>query len=155
MSYRDNLKPEYQDVMDKYFGFLKLREAVQEERTQRQWWHLPKVPEVPSVPIGVGAAIFTGIAVVGIGIGATIGTYVFFGCVTLAGVIAVAESNKFVKAAIARSNKFVDFSILMFTLWATITLGITVTAAWTVAGLGFTLVYAPWLRANYNKHIIH
>ena len=105
-----------------------------------------QVPDIKPLPVSVGAFIFTGIAIMGICIGTIIATYVFFGAITLAGFIALVESNKYLKYLIIKSNKLLDVLIFGATLYATASLGITITASLTVAGLGYTLVYAPWLR---------
>ena len=107
---------------------------------------LDQVPNVKPLPVSVGAFIFTGIAIIGLAIGTIIATYVFFGAITLAGFIALIESNKYLKYLITKSNRLLDVLIFGVTLYATASLGITITASLTVAGLGYTLVYAPWLR---------
>ena len=104
------------------------------------------MPDIKPISPVVGLAIFSGIALVGASIGAAIGTYVFFGTVTLIGLIALIESNKRLKYIAVRSNKGIDILIFGATIYATATLGITISAALVFAGLGYTLVYAPYLR---------
>ena len=99
-----------------------------------------------SVPVGIAA--FSGIALVGASIGATIGTYVFFGTATLVGVIVVVESQPILKKVARKSNKAIDIAILGASIYAIGALGVTVAASLTFAGLGYTLVYAPYLRAS-------
>lgn len=110
-----------------------------------------EVPEIKPMPLMTGALLFTGVSVVGLGIGAAIGTYTFFGCVTLAGLIAIAETNKYVRFAIVKGNRLIDVLIFGATIYATASLGVTVAASLTVAGLGYSLVYAPWLRSRINN----
>jgi len=105
-----------------------------------------KVPSIKPLNQVTGLVLFGGISLIGLGIGATIGTYVFFGCVTLAGLIAIAESNKYIQYLVVKGNKVVDVILFGATIVATASLGITVAASLTVAGLGYTLVYAPYLR---------
>ena len=93
-----------------------------------------------------GAIAFSGIAIVGASIGATIGTYIFFGTTILVGGIAVIESQPWLKKVAKSSNQFIDIIILGASIYATATLGVTVAASLTFAGLGYTLVYAPYLR---------
>lgn len=107
-----------------------------------------KLPEVKPLSVKTGALLFSGVAITGMMVGATIGTYVFFGCVTLAGLIAVSESNPYVKYVVMNSNRTIDLIILGGTIYATAMLGVTVAASLTIAGLGYTLVYAPWIRKN-------
>lgn len=114
-------------------------------------FHL-NIPEIEPLSYTKGALIFGGLTVVGVvAMGAAIGTYIFFGCVTLAGLIALVESNKYLKFAVIQGNKIVDIAIFAGTLYATAMLGVTITASLTVAGLGYTLVYAPLLRRHKHK----
>lgn len=110
-----------------------------------------KLPEVKPLSFKTGVMIFGGVALTGMMIGATIGTYIFFGIVTLAGLVAVSESNPYVKYVVLNSNRQIDLIILGGTIYATAMLGVTVAASLTVAGLGYTLVYAPWIRNNNNN----
>lgn len=107
-----------------------------------------QIPEVKPLPLTTGALIFGGISILGMAIGATISTYVFFGTITLAGLIAISESNKYVRYLITKSNRVVDLIIFGLTMYATVLLGVTMAASLTFAGLGYTLVYAPWLRSR-------
>lgn len=112
-----------------------------------------KLPHIKPLSFTNGALIFGGIAVVGtLAMGAVIGTYVFFGIVTLGGLIAIIESNKYLKYFVVQGNKLVDITIFIATIYATAVLGVTVAASLTVAGLGYTLVYAPILRRNRHKN---
>ena len=110
-----------------------------------------KIPEVKPLPFKAGAFIFGGLTIIGITISTTIGAYVFFGAITLAGLIAIAESNKYVRHFVAKSNRLLDIAIFGFTLFATVSLGIMMTASLTFAGLGYTLVYGPYLRSRSKK----
>lgn len=107
-----------------------------------------RVMQEHSNPISapVGLAIFSGIALVGVSIGATIGTYVFFGTTAFIGLVAVIESQPKIKKLAMKSNKALDLVILGGSIYAMGVLGPTVAATITFAGLGYTLVYAPWLR---------
>lgn len=107
---------------------------------------LNRVPNVNPLSHRVGLVIFLGLIVIGVLIGTAISTYVFFGAITLAGLIAIIESNKYLKYIASKSNKLIDILIFLATLYATLSLGVTITASLTFAGLGYTLVYAPWLR---------
>lgn len=106
------------------------------------------IPEVKSLPLTAGVLIFTTLTMLGIVLSATIGTYVFFGVITLGGLIAIAETNKYVRYLIKRSNKFLDLLIFGLSIYAIASLGITIAASLTFAGLGFTLVYAPYIRSK-------
>ena len=95
-----------------------------------------------------GAFLFGGLTLIGITTGGSIGTYVFFGAITLAGLIAIAESNKYIKYLIMKSNRLLDIAIFGLTIFATVSLGITMTASLAFAGLGYSLVYGPYLRSK-------
>lgn len=110
-----------------------------------------KLPEVKPLTMKQGALMFGGVVITGMMIGATIGSYIFFGVVTLAGLIAVSESNPYVKYVVLNSNRQIDLIILAGSIYATAMLGPTIAASLTVAGLGYTLVYAPWIRKNYEQ----
>ena len=104
----------------------------------------------PRLTPGQGLLIFSGIGLVGASVGAAIGTYVFFGSVTLAGLIALIESNSHLKRLASRSTTLIDVTIFAGTLYATASLGVTVSAALVFAGLGYTLVYSPYLKNYYR-----
>ena len=111
-----------------------------------------KIPDIEPLPFRTGALLFAAVAGTGIAIGATIGTYVFFGVVTLAGLVALAETNKYIRYMIVKGNKTIDVLIFVSTVIATASLGVTVAASLTVAGLGYTLLYAPWLRKRSESN---
>lgn len=110
-----------------------------------------RLPDIKPLDYKRGALIFGTIAVAGLMVGATIATYVFFGGVTLAGLIAISETNPYVKYVVVNSNRTIDLIIMAGTIYATAALGVTVAASLTVAGLGFTLVYAPYVREQAKK----
>ena len=95
-----------------------------------------------------GALIYIGLSCIGMLVSTTIATYVFFGSITLAGLIAIAENNKYIRYVILIGNKLLDLVIFALTIFATISLGVTLTASLTFAGLGYTLIYAPYLRSK-------
>lgn len=107
---------------------------------------LSKVPVVKPLPLWAGFLVFGGLTLIGLQMGLTIATYIFFGIATLTGLVAISETNRWVRYVFTKSNKFIDLSLFAFTIWATASLGVTMVAALTFAGLGVTLVYNPWLR---------
>ncbi len=137
---RATFKPEIVKILIR----KKQKKPIKKKRTLL----FDKIPEVNPLPLKSGAFIFGGLVILGLAIGATIGTYVFFGAITLAGLIAIAESNKYVRHIIVKSNRLFDIAIFGLTIYATVSLGITMTASLTFAGLGYTLVYAPYLRSK-------
>jgi len=137
---RPTFKPEVVQLLT----FKKQKEPTREKKKP----FFKKIPEVEPLSFKIGLLIFSGLTIIGITTGATIGTYVFFGAITLAGLIAIAESNKYIKYLIVKSNRLLDISIFGLTIFATVSLGITMTASLTFAGLGFSLVYGPYLRSK-------
>lgn len=85
-------------------------------------------------------------------IGGFLATYMFMGLIMLSGFIALVESIRPLKWFVERTSKFIDVVIFLGTIWATAQLGVTITASLTFAGLGFTLVYAPYLRLKHENH---
>jgi hypothetical protein len=107
---------------------------------------LNRIPEVKPIPLWISTTIFGALAFVGLSFGLTLATYTFFGLATLIGLVSLAESNKYVRWLITKSSRTVDLLIFGATIYATAALGITVVASLTFAGIGYSLVYAPWLR---------
>jgi len=106
-----------------------------------------KIPGVKPISVTTGLAVFAGITLIGASIGAAIGTYVFFGVATLTGLVVLIESNKYLRYVAMKSNKLIDIAIFGATVYATASLGITISAALVFCGLGYTLVYSPYLRS--------
>lgn len=95
--------------------------------------------------------LFGFIVILGMMVGGFIVSYIFFGMMTLIGFIALVESIRPLKWFVERASSLIDVIIFFATLTATFELGVTITATLTVAGLGFTLLYAPYLRARYRN----
>ena len=92
------------------------------------------------------AAMFIGIA-----FGGMMATYIFFGLTTLAGLIFLIESIGWLRWIVYRLNSFFDILIFVLTVIATVKLGVTVAASLTVAGLGFTMFYRPYINRIKSK----
>lgn len=79
-----------------------------------------------------------------------VGSYIlsatFFGLISLVGMIILIESIPPLKWLLARTSKVFDIILFLFTIMATINYGLNIAASLTIAGVGYTLVYAPWLR---------
>ena len=109
-----------------------------------------KAPKVKSISLTKGALLFIGLSCFGMILSTVIATYVFFGIATLSGLIAIAENSTYIRHCIAKSNRLIDVLIFILTIYSTLTLGVTITASLTFAGLGYSLVYAPWLRSRFK-----
>ena len=109
---------------------------------------LNQAPKPKAISFSKGALIYLTLSCIGMLVSTTIATYVFFGAITLAGLIAIAESNKYIRYVIIKGSRLLDLGIFALTIFATISLGVTLTASLTFAGLGYTLIYAPYLRSR-------
>jgi len=91
--------------------------------------------------------IFGGISVIGLFfVGKAIATYTYFGLLTLAGFIAITESIKPIKRIVIKRRNMIDIIIYGGATYAVVTAGVTIAATLTIAGLGYTMVYKPYLR---------
>lgn len=93
-----------------------------------------------------GLILFLIIVIIGFKAGHNILQAVFFGVVSLVGLIALVESVKPLKWLLSRSSKVLDGIIFLFTILATMNYGLTIAASLTVTGLGYSLFYGPYLR---------
>ena len=50
-----------------------------------------------------------------------------------------------------KTNNIIDVALFVLAGIATVKLGVTITAALTVAGLGYTMIYAPYVRKQISK----
>lgn len=98
-----------------------------------------------------GDLIFVSIIVLSFLIGSYIITAAFFGILTLVGLIALIESIPFAKYLASRSTQIIDIILFIFTIGATMNYGLNISASLTIAGLGYTLVYAPRLREQRSE----
>jgi hypothetical protein len=109
------------------------------------------VPEIKPLSIMTSTAIFAGAAFIGFGIGSFIASIVFFGLVSLGGLIVLAESNKYVKYTLIHMGRAFDVLLFIGSVAAMATLGITAAGAITFTGLGFT-IYILHIREKHNNN---
>lgn len=88
---------------------------------------------------------------IGLAIGGVLVAWIFFGLLTLSGLIGLIENIAPLKWIVYRTSAFWDIIIFLATIIATAKLGVTITASLSVAGLGFTFVYRPWIQAQRAK----
>ncbi len=93
--------------------------------------------------------VFIAVLLVGMFIGGTLATWIFFGILTFAGFVGMVESITLLKWIVYKTSGLFDVIIFAATIMATVRLGVTVTASLTIAGLLFTFVYRPWIQ--YKK----
>ena len=92
--------------------------------------------------------IFAAVMAIGIGIGGHLAGHIFFGALLLGGLIALVENIPFVKWIVYKGNNIMDIMLWGLSALAIVTLGVTVAAALAVASLGYTMVYAPYVRSK-------
>ena len=90
--------------------------------------------------------IFAGAMLVGIMVGGHIAGHIFFGAMLLGGLIALTENIPFVKWLVYKGNNLMDIALWALSALAIVSFGVTIAAALAVASLGYTMVYAPYVR---------
>jgi hypothetical protein len=93
-----------------------------------------------------GGIVFLFVVILAFLIGSFILTAVFFGMLMLIGMIVLIESIGPLKWLVTKMSRLLDMIIFGLSIAAMASYGLNITAALTVAGLGYTLVYAPYLR---------
>lgn len=93
-----------------------------------------------------GIALFGFLIFMAFVIGSYVLTATFFGIIMLIGMIAIIETIPPLKWLVKKMTSLLDVLIFVGTIIATAMLGLNITAGLTVAGLGYTLIYAPYLR---------
>lgn len=98
-----------------------------------------------------GLLIFMVIIALAFQVGSYILAATFFGLISLVGLIILIESIPPLKWILSRTTKIFDMMLFLFTILATISYGLNIAASLTVAGVGYTLVYAPYLREKRKE----
>lgn len=109
------------------------------------------LPEIKPLNLKTGLLITGGLIIVGITAGAFIGSQLFFGTVSIVGLVLLAENNKYVKWVIVNGNIWIDLLIFGASLYALIKLGPTVAGGLTFAGVAYSGVVAPYYRQKYSR----
>lgn len=95
--------------------------------------------------------ICIGIAVLCFFIGGIVLESLIAGIITIASLVALIESNGFLKWFISKTYKLVDIIIFAFGVYAKIHFGVTIAIGLMFAGLVFTLIYGPYIRDTYKQ----
>jgi hypothetical protein len=93
-----------------------------------------------------GTGLYIVIILVAFLVGDFLLTAAFLGTLMLLGMIVMIENIPPLKWFMAKTSKVVDLLIFGFTVMATASYGLNITAALTIAGIGYTIAYAPRLR---------
>lgn len=84
---------------------------------------------------------------------AKIGGAIAFGIMTFVGMVAIIESIPFLKWIVKKTTSLIDVLLFGLTVYATTQYGYNITASLTMAGLGYTLVYAPYVRRSARSKV--
>ena len=90
--------------------------------------------------------IFGIVMIIGMVIGGHLAGHIFFGLILLGGLIALVENIPFIKWLVYKGNNIMDVILWILSALAIVTLGVSIAAALGVASLGYTMVYAPYVR---------
>lgn len=90
--------------------------------------------------------IFAGVMLFCMIIGGHIAGHIIFGLILLGGLVALVENIPFVKWLVYKGNNIMDVMLWGLSALAIVTLGVSIAAALGVASLGYTMVYAPYVR---------
>ena len=99
----------------------------------------------------VNLFIYIGIFIGALVIGGNVIGYVFTGVITLASFVFIVESIPALKWLVAKTNALIDIGIFCFAIYAKIHFGVTIAMALLFAGIGYTLLYAPYIRDTYKQ----
>lgn len=94
--------------------------------------------------------IYLGILTIAILIGGNVITYVFGGVITLLAFVFLIESSPLLKKIVYHLNILFDIAFFIFGIYAKIHFGVTVAMSILFAGIGYTLMYGPYIRDTYK-----
>lgn len=83
--------------------------------------------------------------------GGHVAMYAFSGFITLCTLVFLLESISTLKWLAYHLNKLFDILIFAFGIYAKIHFSVTLAMALMFAGLGYTLLYGPYIRETYNQ----
>ena len=79
-----------------------------------------------------------------------VSAYVLSGVMTLLGLVFLIENSNTLKAIAYHCNKLLDIAIFAFGVYCKLHLGVTIGMAMVFAGLGYSMVYGPYVRDMYR-----
>lgn len=97
------------------------------------------------------AAIYAALIIGAMFIGGDVIGYAFTGILTLASFVFLCESIPLLKWFVAKTNAIIDIGMFCFGVYAKVHFGVTIAMALLFAGIGYTLLYAPYVRDTYGK----
>ena len=84
-------------------------------------------------------------------IGGNIIGYAFSGLVTLLSFVFLVESIPALKWLVAKTSYLIDIILFAFAVYAKVHFSVTLAMALMFGTIGFTLLYAPYVRETYGK----
>lgn len=99
------------------------------------------------MPMAIGFAVVIAVCFFAGGI---LLTSAIGGIVTLVGFVCLIESIKSLKFIMYHFSKLFDIALMVLSIWLTINKGVTIALSLTIAGIGYTMFYAPYIRETYH-----
>lgn len=84
-------------------------------------------------------------------IGGNIVGYAFTGAVTLLSFVFLCESVPGLKWIVAKTSHLLDIIFFGFAVYSKVHFGVSIAMALLFATVGYTLLYAPYVRETYGK----
>lgn len=83
-------------------------------------------------------------------IGGNILTYFFSGLLIFGSFVVMVQNIGWLKSFVYRTNRLMDIAIFAFALYSKVHFGVTIAMSITIAGLLYSFIYVPYLRAVYD-----
>lgn len=78
--------------------------------------------------------------------------YAFAGLITLGSFILLIEASSTLKWIVAKCGFLMEFIIFCVGLYAKFHFGVTISFAFLFAGIGYSMLYAPYIKETYGKN---
>lgn len=99
----------------------------------------------------INLVIYAGMLIFALIIGGNIIGYAFTGAVTLLSFVFLCESVPGLKWVVAKTSHMLDIIFFVFAVYSKIHFGVSIAMALLFATVGYTLLYAPYVRETYGK----
>jgi len=96
-------------------------------------------------------AIYIAIIIFAMFIGGNVIGWAFTGVVTLLSFVFLCEAVPALKWVVAKTSHILDIAMFCFAIYSKVHFGVSVTMSLLFATIGFTLIYAPWVRKTYGR----
>lgn len=99
----------------------------------------------------INLVIYVGMLIFALIIGGNIIGYAFTGAVTLLSFVFLCESVPGLKWLVAKTSHIIDIILFGFAVYSKVHFGVSIAMALLFATVGYTLLYAPYVRETYGK----